>query len=93
MVLRYGGEALIQHVFERVMICPHDEGAAPKVRPPVSNRLDQSDELALIGCHLEVRRREGPTEEGEGRAILVKNHAETGPRRVTIDNERRAKVL
>ena len=93
MVLRDGGEALIQHIFQRVVIRADDESTTPKIGSPMAHCLNQADELALIGCHLEVRRREGPTEEGEGRAILVKNHAETGPRRVTIDNERRAKVL
>lgn len=40
LMLRHGGETLIEHVLEGVLICA-DEAAAPKVRPPVVHHLNE----------------------------------------------------
>lgn len=46
------GQSLIQDVFKAVMVSLYGEGAAPNVRTPMSNSLDQPNELALIGREL-----------------------------------------
>jgi len=67
------GEALIQHVLQRKMIGTNDETMTPKVGSPVPDRLNQADELALISSHLQVARREGLAEEGQGSGALMQD--------------------
>lgn len=77
MVLRDGGEALIEHELERVVVRAHDERPPPHVRAPVANSLHQADQLPLIGRHFKVTRGEGSAEEGDRSGALMKNCAET----------------
>jgi hypothetical protein len=49
VVLRDGGEALIVEVLQAVVVGLDDEAPPPEIRPPVSYRLDEADELALVG--------------------------------------------
>ena len=58
----------------------------------MANVLDQADQFALIGGQLQVPRRKGSAEEGDGAGALLKNRAEARARRVTIDAERALEV-
>ena len=43
LVLRQGGEALVEEEFERIVIGAHDEATPPKIGPPVTNSLYQTN--------------------------------------------------
>uniref|UniRef100_A0A0A8ZTW4 Uncharacterized protein n=1 Tax=Arundo donax TaxID=35708 RepID=A0A0A8ZTW4_ARUDO len=49
MVLRDRGEALIEEVLQAVVVGLDDEAPPPEIRAPVPYRLDEADELALVG--------------------------------------------
>jgi hypothetical protein len=49
VVLRNGGEALVEEVLQAVVVSLDDEAPSPEIRPPVSYRLNEADELALVG--------------------------------------------
>jgi hypothetical protein len=71
LILWDHGEALVQHEFERIMVCAHDKGASPQVRPPMAHGLDQADEFVLISSNVHVLRREGLAEEHQQPVALV----------------------
>jgi hypothetical protein len=48
MVLWYGRQALIQQVLEAIMVCTHQEAAAPKVRPPMSDGEHEPDQFSFV---------------------------------------------
>jgi hypothetical protein len=48
MMLRKRREPLVQQVLEAVVVGFDDEPASPKVRPPVSDRQDEADELPFV---------------------------------------------
>jgi hypothetical protein len=48
MMLRDGGEALVEEVLQAVVVGLDDEAPPPEIRPPVSYRLDEADELTLV---------------------------------------------
>jgi hypothetical protein len=43
MMLRNRGEALIKQKLEAVVVCPHRETPAPKIRPPMPNGVHKAD--------------------------------------------------
>ena len=47
-------EPLIQQVLEAAMICANNEFPRPKIRPPMPDRLNQPNKLALISRELGV---------------------------------------
>jgi hypothetical protein len=49
VVLRNGDETLVEEVLQVVVVGLDDEVPSPEIRPPVSYRLDEADELVLIG--------------------------------------------
>jgi hypothetical protein len=49
VVLRNGGEALVEEVLQAVVVVLDDEAPPLEIQPPVSYRLDEADGLALIG--------------------------------------------
>jgi hypothetical protein len=48
-MLQDGGEALIRHKLQRVVVCSHHEGARPEIWLLVAHCFDQPNELPLIG--------------------------------------------
>jgi hypothetical protein len=62
-MLWYRGETLIQEVFQAEVIRLDQKGAAPKIWTPVSDRLNQVDQLPFVNCQLGVPWHEWPTEE------------------------------
>lgn len=66
-VLGNGGEALVEDVLDAPMVGADGERAAPKVRPPVSDSLDQPDELVLERRQLVMLRSHRTSEEHERR--------------------------
>ena len=43
LVLSHGGEALVEEELERIVIGAHDEATPPKIGPPVTNSLYQTN--------------------------------------------------
>lgn len=86
-MLGNGREALVEHKFEGVMVCPHDEVLAPKKRAPVTNRLDESDQLAFIGGELEMACYKWTAEECNRTVSLMKYRLELGAKSVAINQE------
>jgi hypothetical protein len=66
MMLWNRGEALIQQKFEVVVVCPHRETSAPKIRPPMPNGVHKADELVLVCCEGVMTRCHRPAEIGDG---------------------------
>jgi len=62
LMLRHCGQALIQQSLQAVVIHPHKEVAPPQVRAPVTYGQNKADQLAFVGCELEMTNSEGPTE-------------------------------
>ena len=87
LMLRHGGEALVQQELQVVVVRAHTERPAPEVRPPVTHCLDKSDQLALISGELVVARGERATEEREGPLALVKNGTEPDAGGVAVHHE------
>jgi hypothetical protein len=85
-------EALVEHKFEGVMVCPHDEVLAPKKRAPVTNRLDESDQLAFIGGELEMACCKWTVEECNRTVSLMKYRPEPRAKSVAINQEGLVKV-
>jgi hypothetical protein len=79
------GEALVEEV--AVVVRLDDEAPPPEVRPPVSDRLDQSDELALVGRQCLVTRSDGTAEECHRVALLDEHGAKPVRRRITLNHE------
>jgi hypothetical protein len=50
VVLRNGGQALVQQILQAVVIRLDCETAPLEVWPPVAHSLDQTNELTLVGC-------------------------------------------
>jgi hypothetical protein len=75
MVLRDRGEALVEEVFEAIVVRLNDEAPPLEVRPPVPDRLNQADELALIGCQRLVTRSDGTAEECQWVSLLGEHDA------------------
>jgi hypothetical protein len=74
-MLRYSGQALIKQIFEVIVLSLDHECAAPEIRSPMANRMDEADELALVGRELCVACDDGPTEEGDRPCALVQDGA------------------
>jgi hypothetical protein len=62
VVLRNRGEALVEEVFQAVVVRLDEEAAPPQVWPPMPNRLDHANELSLVGGQRAVARRYWPAE-------------------------------
>ena len=58
----------------------------------MADRLDETDELALVRSRFEVPSRKGSTEECDGIPVLMKDGSEAKAERVTVDNERGVEV-
>jgi hypothetical protein len=56
------------------------------------DRLDEANKLTLVGCQFGVLQRHWPAIVSNGPAVLVKHHAKTAARCVTIDDERLVKI-
>jgi hypothetical protein len=71
LVLGNGRQALIKQVFETEVVCLDHERAAPKIRSPVADYLDQPDELLFVGRQLGMAWRELlAVEDNRARAAL-----------------------
>jgi hypothetical protein len=64
-MLRYRGEPLVEEVLEAEVVSL-DEAAPPQIGLSVPDRLDQADELALVGCERPMSGRDRSAEEGTG---------------------------
>jgi hypothetical protein len=76
LVLRHGGEALIQQELEAIVVGPYNEMASLEVWAPMSYYLNHPDELSLVRDQLEVACCERSTKEREGSPALMKDRAE-----------------
>jgi hypothetical protein len=76
LVLGHRREALVQQVLQAKVVGADDEVAAPQVRPPMSDRLDHTNELTLVCRELEVAGSERPAKERQGAGTLVKDNVE-----------------
>lgn len=56
------------------MIYADDEVAAPKVRPPMVDHLDQADRLLFICGEFQMTGRKWSSKEGEGTRALMEDH-------------------
>jgi hypothetical protein len=77
-MLRYRGEPLVEEVLEAEVISLDDEVSPPQIGPLVPDRLDQADELALVGGEHTMSRRDRPAEESHWVSFLDKYHAKPG---------------
>jgi len=68
-------ETLVEEEAKTPVIRAHHETAPPQVRAPMPNRLDEPDQLALVGSELGVTRRDGPAEERDRPSALMKHGA------------------
>jgi hypothetical protein len=59
------------------MVSLDHERAAPEIRSPLADRVDQVDELVLIGRKLRVACGNGPAEEGDRPRALMQIGAES----------------
>jgi len=75
LVLRNRCETLVEEEAKTPVIHAHHETAPPQVRAPMPNRLDEPDQLALVGSELGVTRRDGPAEERDRPSSLMKHGA------------------
>jgi len=66
MMLRHRRKTLVEQKFQGIMVCPYCERTPPKVWPPVSNRLDQAYQLALICSQLQMTGGKRSAEVGQG---------------------------
>ena len=57
VVLRNGGQALVQQVLQAVVICLDSETAPPEVWSPVAYCLNQTNKLTLVGSQGLMSRR------------------------------------
>jgi len=62
---------LIQQVLQREVVRADGERAHPEVGTPMLDRLDEADQLALVGGQLGVVGRHGAAEEGQQVSLLV----------------------
>jgi len=92
MVLRDRGQALVEEVFEAVVVRLDDEATAPKIRPPVPHRLDETNQLAFICGEGAVTGSDGSAEEGDRVAVLNEHRAKPMRRGVAFDDEDLGKV-
>jgi hypothetical protein len=79
VVLRDGGQALVEQILQGVVINAHDEGPPLEIRPLVSNSLHEADDFLHIRCQLGLAWRHGSAEERDGSGALVKNRANARP--------------
>jgi hypothetical protein len=73
MMLWDRGQALVEQVFQAIVIGLDDELPTPKIRPPVSHYLDEADELALVGRESAMSRSDGSAEECHRMALLYQH--------------------
>ena len=59
----------------------------PQVWSPMSHGLHEADKLTLICRQFHVALRKGPAEEGNRTDALVKNSAESRPRRIAVHHK------
>lgn len=86
LMLRYGREALIQEEAEAAMICANHKPTSPKIRAPVSNRLDQPNEFAFVRRERSMAGRNGLAKESHRPRALMQHCAEPRPRCITVDD-------
>jgi hypothetical protein len=58
------------------MVRAQDERPSPQIRPPVPHRLDEPDQLPLVGSELGMMRVDGATKERQWPVALVQDRAE-----------------
>jgi len=92
MVLGNRCKALVQQIFQAVVVGLHEKTAPPQVWPPVPHGVHKPDQLLLVGREGAVARRDGPAEEGDGVALLDEHRAEPMRRSVAFDGERLGEV-
>ncbi|XP_021317213.1 uncharacterized protein LOC110435676 [Sorghum bicolor] len=92
MVLGNRGEALVEEVFQTVVVRLDDEAPPPEVRPPVPHGLDEADELALVGGQRAVTGCHWSAEERDWVALLSQDRPKPDGRRVTFDGEQLGEV-
>jgi hypothetical protein len=73
VVLRNGGEALVEQKIETEVVSAYQEVAAPKVWSPVAHGEDEANKLALIRPQGAMSRCNGPTEERH-RVLVLEEH-------------------
>jgi hypothetical protein len=86
-VLRNGGQALVQQILQDVVICLDCETAPPEVWPLVAHRLDQTNELTLVGCQGLMSRCHRPAEEGDRMPLLDEDNTKPVGRRIALDDK------
>ena len=92
LVLRDGGQPLIQQVLEAVVVGLDHKAAPLEVGPLVADDLDEADQLTLVGGENMMPGGHGPAEEGYRVAVLDQHRPEAVGRSVTLNDERLGEV-
>jgi hypothetical protein len=91
-VLRDSCQALVEKELETPVVGSDGERPTPEIRPPMTNSLDQPNELALISWQLGVVRSDRPAEECYGTVSLVQHSAKPSAGRIAVHHEPFAEV-
>ena len=86
-MLRDHCQALVEEELEAPVVGSDGERPTPEVRAPMTDSLDQPNELALISWQLGMVRSNWPAEEGNGAITLVQHSAKPSARRIAVHNE------
>jgi len=77
-MLRICCEALVEEVLQAAVVHSGGERSCLEVGAPVTDDLDEADELPLISGQLGVLRRHGAAEGGDGPLALMEDYPEIG---------------
>ena len=80
-------EALIQYKLQTPVIGMNSEWTPPQVRTPMSDNLDQTDELMLICRQRGMMGGDRPAEEGHHNIPLMEDNTEPCTQHIAVDAE------
>ena len=92
VVLRDRGEALVEEELQAVVVRMHGEATSPQVRAPVSNGVDETDELSLVRGEGAMPWGHRSTEVSDGVLVLDQHSPEAVGGRVALDDEQPCEV-
>jgi hypothetical protein len=92
VVLRDGGEPLVEEIFEAVVIGLDDKSPPLEVWPPMPHGEHQVDELTLVRRERPMPWRHWSAEEGDRVALLDKHSPKPVGGCVALDDERLGEV-
>jgi hypothetical protein len=79
VMLRDGGQALVEQVLQRVVVHADNEWASPQIWSPVVHGVDEANQFSLVRHQLGVARRHGSTEECNWSGPLMKDDTNARP--------------